>query len=152
MKLGFVTAILPELSLNEVVDFAAATGYECIEVMCWPAGKADRRYAGITHIDIAKLDEKSAREITANCASKNVSISALGYYPNLLTPNADEAKGRAATVGGNHPQRAVARRTHRDDVRRPRLDEVGRRQLAAVSRGLDAADQAGRAAQRAHRD
>ncbi len=63
MKLGFVTAILPELSLGEVVDFAAATGYECIEVMCWPAGKADRRYAGITHIDIAKLDDKSAREI-----------------------------------------------------------------------------------------
>jgi sugar phosphate isomerase/epimerase len=92
MQLGFVTAILPELSLGEIVDFAAETGYECIEVMCWPAGKADRRYAGITHIDMAKLDDKSAREIQTKCASKNVSISALGYYPNLLTPNVEEAK------------------------------------------------------------
>lgn len=92
MKLGFVTAILPELALGEIVDFAAETGYECLEVMCWPTGKADRRYAGVTHIDVAKLAPATAAEIRAQCASKNVSISALGYYPNLLTPKVEEAK------------------------------------------------------------
>jgi sugar phosphate isomerase/epimerase len=40
MKLGFVSAIVPELSLEEVITFAAEVGYECVEVMCWPPGKA----------------------------------------------------------------------------------------------------------------
>ncbi len=48
IKLGFYTAILSELSLEEVVNFAAAEGFACIEVMCWPLGKAERRYAGVT--------------------------------------------------------------------------------------------------------
>jgi len=34
VKIGFVTAILPELSLAEVTQFAADTGYNCFEVMC----------------------------------------------------------------------------------------------------------------------
>ena len=92
MKLGFVTAILPELSLEEVLDFAAATGYECVEVMCWPPGKADRRYAGVTHIDVTTLDEAAARRIRELAAAKKVEISGLGYYPNVLTPDAAEAE------------------------------------------------------------
>ena len=56
MQLGFVTAIVPDLSFEQVVDFASATGYACIEMMCWPKGKAERRYAGITHIDCARID------------------------------------------------------------------------------------------------
>ena len=52
IKLGFVTAILPELSLDEVLGFASAAGFDCVEVMCWPRGKAERRYAGVTHIDV----------------------------------------------------------------------------------------------------
>ncbi|MCE9603696.1 MAG: sugar phosphate isomerase/epimerase [Planctomycetia bacterium] len=91
MKLGFVSAILPELSLEEVIDFAAATGFECVEVMCWPPGKADRRYAGITHIDVTTLDAARAKSIRALCAAKQVEISALGYYPNVLSPDTAEA-------------------------------------------------------------
>ena len=60
MKLGFATAILPDLPLEEVAQFAAATGYECIEVMCWPPSKADRRYAGITHIDVTDFSTDDA--------------------------------------------------------------------------------------------
>ena len=33
MKLGFVSAILPDLSLQEVVQFAAEEGYDCVEVI-----------------------------------------------------------------------------------------------------------------------
>ena len=52
MQLGFVSAILPDLSLAEVLRFAAETGYDCVEVMCWPVSKAERRYAGVTHVDV----------------------------------------------------------------------------------------------------
>ena len=96
MKLGFVSAILPELTLTEVLDFAATTGYECVEVMCWPPGKADRRYAGVTHIDVLALDQAQADQIRAEWDARGVEISALGYYPNLLTPDIDEATATLA--------------------------------------------------------
>jgi len=92
MKLGFVTAILPDLGFEEVVDFAAATGYACIEVMCWPKGKAERRYAGVTHIDCAALTASEAERLVNYCGEKKVAVSGLGYYPNPLAPNADEAQ------------------------------------------------------------
>jgi len=57
MKLGFVSAILPDLELEEVLAFANAERFECVELMCWPKGKAERRYAGVTHVDAATLDE-----------------------------------------------------------------------------------------------
>ena len=87
MKLGFVSAILPDLSLEEVLAFAGSTGYRCVEVMCWPSGKAERRYAGVTHIDVTKLTQNRADEINALCAARGVSLSALGYYPNPLDPD-----------------------------------------------------------------
>ena len=52
MKLGFVSAILPDLSLGEVLALAAAIGYGCVELACWPLGRAERRYAGVTHLDV----------------------------------------------------------------------------------------------------
>jgi sugar phosphate isomerase/epimerase len=92
MKLGFVSAILPDLELAEVVDFAAATGFQCVELMCWPRGKAERRYAGVTHVDVAELDKDGAARINERIASKGVSISGLGYYPNALAPDHAEAE------------------------------------------------------------
>lgn len=90
MKLGFVSAILPELSYNEVVDHAAACGYKCIEVCCWPVGKAERRYAGVTHIDIDTLNESKKQEILDYTTEKGLEISALGYYPNPLDPDPEK--------------------------------------------------------------
>lgn len=91
MKLGFVSAILPDLSLAEVLRFAAAEDMQCVEVMCWPVGKAERRYAGVTHIDVAGLSGAEVDEIKALVAETGVAISGLGYYPNPLAPDADEA-------------------------------------------------------------
>jgi sugar phosphate isomerase/epimerase len=91
MKLGFVSAILPDLSLNHVVEFAAEAGYACVELMCWPRGKAERRYAGVTHIDVTDLGRKQAAEIRRMMENAGVSISSLGYYPNYLSPDAKEA-------------------------------------------------------------
>ena len=87
MKLGFVTAILPELNLAQVLEFAAAERFACIEVMCWPVGKAERRFAGVTHIDVTGFTRSQADDVNALCAKHGVSISALGYYPNPLDPD-----------------------------------------------------------------
>lgn len=91
MQLGFVTAILPELNFEEVLATAAEIGYDCVEVMCWPPGKATRRYAGITHIDVVDFDDAAAAEINALTDKHGVSISGLGYYPNALSPDHEEA-------------------------------------------------------------
>lgn len=85
MKLGFITAILDNSTFEEVVDIAASIGYECIEVACWPKEKAARRYAGVTHIDIAGLTNTKIEEIKAYCCKHNIEISALAYYPNTIT-------------------------------------------------------------------
>lgn len=92
LSLGFVSAILPDLTLPEVVAFASAEGFDCIELMCWPPGKAERRYAGVTHVDVTKLTPAKAAEIRDLFAQHKVQISGLGYYPNPLAPNAKEAK------------------------------------------------------------
>jgi sugar phosphate isomerase/epimerase len=90
LTLGFVSAILGDLSFDEVVSFASDNGFSCVELMCWPKGKADRRYAGVTHIDVAALDDKEISGIRKKLKEKNVSISGLGYYPNPL--HADKEK------------------------------------------------------------
>ncbi len=95
MKLGFVSAILPDLSLEEVLTVARDIGYDCVEVMCWPVGKATRRYAGITHIDVDRLNKKTIEQITGLTKSIGIEISGLGYYPNALSPDRDEAKAAA---------------------------------------------------------
>ena len=87
MKLGFFTAILPDLSFERVLDFAAKNQFECLEVACWPAGKAERKFAGVTHIDVDGFTRSQADAVNALCARKGVTISALGYYPNPLDPD-----------------------------------------------------------------
>jgi sugar phosphate isomerase/epimerase len=92
VQLGFVTAILPELSLQEVAEFAAAEGFKAIEVMCWPKGKAERRYAGVTHIDVTGFTADDAKRVQDTMAKTGVAISGLGYYPNPLTADRGEAE------------------------------------------------------------
>lgn len=92
MQLGFVTAILPELSLEEVLRFARDEGFGCIEVMCWPIGKAERKFAGVTHLDVTHFTKAQAEDTLALARKYGVAISALGYYPNPLDPNLERAK------------------------------------------------------------
>lgn len=98
MKLGLLTAICDGMTFEEVVDFAAENGLECLEVACWPSGGAERRYAGVSHIDVANLTEAKAAEINSYCKSKGVEISALAYYPNPLTPNKEKADAAIAHI------------------------------------------------------
>ena len=84
MQLGFVSAILGELCLAEVLAFAADEGFPCVELMCWPPGKADRRYAGVTHLDVSDFTESQAAHVRELIKIHGVQISGLGYYPNPL--------------------------------------------------------------------
>lgn len=92
LDLGFVSAILANRSYEQVIDFAASNGFRCIEMMCWPKGKAERRYAGITHIDVNELNSKKINFLKGYAQDKGVYISGLGYYPNPLDPDAKQAR------------------------------------------------------------
>jgi len=92
MQLGFVSAIVPELNLQQVIELASSIGYQTVELMCWPLSKADRRYAGVTHINVLELDESKVSSIRKMLESHRVSISGLGYYPNCLSSNQEEAE------------------------------------------------------------
>ena len=64
MKLGLLTAAFPDLTLEQVADWAGANGFETLEIACWPAGGGEeRRYAGVSHIDVRSLDAAGAEAI-----------------------------------------------------------------------------------------
>ena len=90
MKLGFVSAILDKYSFEQMIDFAADKNFECVEAACWPKGTAERRYAGVTHIDVDELDDQKAEYILSYCKDRGVELSSLAFYPNIL--NADMEK------------------------------------------------------------
>jgi len=92
MQLGFVSAILGELSLEAVLAFAADEGFGCVELMCWPPGEANRRYAGVTHIDVTECDRDECEHIRNLLRIHRVNISALGYYPNPLDPDPEHRR------------------------------------------------------------
>jgi sugar phosphate isomerase/epimerase len=90
MQLGLVSAILDQSNFYEMIDIVAENGLDCVEVACWPAGKAERRYAGVSHIDTENLTKEQAEEYKAYAAEKKVTISALAYYPNPLDENLEK--------------------------------------------------------------
>jgi len=92
LQLGFVSAILADQSLEEVLNFASESGFDCVELMCWPKGKAERRYAGVTHVDVATFKKSDAARIHDLIDEAGVAISGLGYYPNPLAADPAEAK------------------------------------------------------------
>jgi sugar phosphate isomerase/epimerase len=103
MQLGFVSAILPDLSLEEVFAYAAQQGFGCVELMCWPAGKAERRYAGVTHVDVTNFTASDAANIKNLSQQHGVAISGLGYYPNPLVADTNERQ-----VYIDHIKRVIA--------------------------------------------
>lgn len=96
MKLGFITSILDTYTYEEVIDFASAHGFECVEVASWKKEKAERRYAGVSHIDAERVlqDDSYAAHIADYAKERNVEISSLAYYPNTM--DADPVKRSAA--------------------------------------------------------
>ena len=89
MKLGFLTAAFPDSTLEQAARWGAESGFQAIEIACWPVGKATRRYAGVTHIDVNALDKAKAKEIRKMLDGYGLPISSLAYYPNPLHPDAE---------------------------------------------------------------
>lgn len=90
MKLGLLTAALPRLSLEKLAAWSAGSGFDMLEVACWPsAGGEKRRYAGVSHIDVDNLD---AGKVHATLARHGLEISSLAYYPNNLHPDPRDRK------------------------------------------------------------
>ncbi len=90
LQLGLVSAILSDFRIDHVFRFAAEHRFRCLELMCWPSGGGDnRRYAGVTHVDVDQLDAPYLRGLVRE---HNVQISALGYYPNPLDPDPEKAE------------------------------------------------------------
>ena len=102
MQLGFVSAIFGDLPLEEVVAFAGREGYQCVEVMCWPSSKVDRPFGGVCHIDVTGFTQTQADDVRALCEKHGVAISALGYYANSLSDDANEAE-----VARNHFKKVI---------------------------------------------
>ena len=96
INFGLLTAILDGWSFEEAVDFAAKQGFRCLEVACWPAGKAERRYAGVSHIDAERVlsDDDYCAYIKNLLKENDMRISSLAFYPNTMDP--DENKRNAA--------------------------------------------------------
>ncbi len=97
IKFGLLTAILDGWTYEEAVDIAAQMGFKCLEVACWPAGKAERRYAGVSHIDAERVleDDDYAKHVLDVAAAKNIQISSLAFYPNTMDPDPEK---RAAAI------------------------------------------------------
>ena len=89
MKLGFLTSVLPNNTLEQIAKWGAESDFQAIEIACWPREKAARRYAGVTHIDVTTLDKAGAAEIRKMLDGYGLTISSLAYYPNPLHPDAD---------------------------------------------------------------
>jgi sugar phosphate isomerase/epimerase len=84
-----MSAAFPKMSLEQVAEWAAGNGFEMLELACWPVGKAERRYAGVTHIDVSDLNAAKAKKIAGLMSKRQLEISSLGYYPNPLHPDPD---------------------------------------------------------------
>ena len=81
MQLGFVSAILPDLSLEEILAFTAEAGLDCVELMCWPKGRSERRYAGVTHLDADGFTPAAAEQVRQLCARAGVQVSGSFFTP-----------------------------------------------------------------------
>ena len=97
IKFGLLTAILDGWTFEEAVDIAAEMGFKCLEVACWPAGKAERRYAGVSHIDAERVleDDDYAKHVLDVVSAKGIRISSLAFYPNTMDPDLEK---RAAAI------------------------------------------------------
>lgn len=85
MKLGFLTASLPNLDLTELVTWAAQAGFQALELAAWPVA-SDRDYQA-RQIDAARMTPADADRIRALFAEHDLTISALAYYENNLHPD-----------------------------------------------------------------
>ncbi|MBA8824956.1 sugar phosphate isomerase/epimerase [Saccharopolyspora lacisalsi] len=139
MKLGLLSACLPDENLTDLVELAENVGYEALEVATWPPDGA-----APAHLDVTSLTVQDTERMRSHFARHDFTLSALAYYENPLHPDPDErrrvhrhleacieAAGRlgGAPVGtflGRDPTRSVAENlAEAEDVFAPLVEEAG---------------------------
>ena len=114
MKLGLLTAAFPDLTLEEVADWAGANGFETLEIACWPrAGGEQRRYAGVSHIDIGSLDAAGAaaiRDLLDGARARDL-LARLLPQPPAPRSGAPRRGQRATSTASSMPPRCSASRS-----------------------------------------
>ncbi|MGH2710493.1 MAG: sugar phosphate isomerase/epimerase family protein [Actinomycetota bacterium] len=90
MKLGFLTACLPDSSLRDIAAWAAEAGYEALEVAAWP-DLGDRPFTA-THLKAETFTSKEAEEVRALFDEQGLTLSSVAFYDNNLHPDAAERK------------------------------------------------------------
>lgn len=99
MKIGFYAAGFAEMTLDDLLEWGGPSGYESIELVCFPQRTTDRvreelrRHGAFwssemgTNVDVEALDEEGARLIREKVSRSGLTISALGFYENHLHPD-----------------------------------------------------------------
>jgi sugar phosphate isomerase/epimerase len=142
MRLGFLTACLPGLSLEEVVGWAAGNGFEALEVAAWP--DLGGRPFTASHIKAEQLSQGEADGIRELFEGHHLTLSSLAFYDNNLHPDPAErtainghvlacvaaaARLGCPTVGtfvGRDPTRSVADNLREaEEVFKPLVDGAG---------------------------
>ena len=85
MKIGFLTACFPRVSLERIVPWAAAQGFEALELAAWP--QRSRRDYMARHVEAEEFTADDAERINYLLKEHGLSISALAYYDNNLHPD-----------------------------------------------------------------
>ena len=149
MRLGFLTACFPDLTLDQIAALASADGFETLEVAAWPAC-AERGHTA-NHVDADGFGRGDAERVAALLSDHDLTVSSLAFYENNLHPDPAEREcinahvrrcvDAAALLGcptvgtfvGRDPQRSV-----RDNLRdaeavfRPLVDYAGERGITLV--------------------
>ncbi len=92
MKLGFLTACMPERPLEEIAQVASGQGWETLELAAWPQ-LGDRPFTA-SHIAADALDDAEVDRVNAALSEHGLTCSALAYYDNNLHPDPEE-RGRS---------------------------------------------------------
>ncbi len=85
MKIGFLSACLPQISLENLVKWAAKSGFKSLELAVWPV-ESMRDYQA-RQIDAANFSKDNAKKVKDLFNQYKLTISAMAYYDNNLHPD-----------------------------------------------------------------
>jgi len=88
VKLGMLSACMPERSLEEVAAWAGGHGYQALELAAWPS--IGERPFTAAHVAADRFDSAEADRVRGALEENGLELSALAYYDNNLHPDPDE--------------------------------------------------------------
>jgi sugar phosphate isomerase/epimerase len=85
MKIGFLTACLPNISLENLVEWASSQGFKTLELAAWPY-ESDRDYQA-RQIDATNFSKDGAKRVVELFSKYKMEISAMAFYENNIHPD-----------------------------------------------------------------